>query len=111
MKNLDLLVLAIKHIKQKKIRSLLTIFGIVIGIAAIVGILSLGQGMQEAITTELNYLGNDVIYILPGSERATRSGLQQLSLLRIPASTNLNENDLKVIKNLIGVKAAQGILV
>ncbi|MEM3412116.1 MAG: ABC transporter permease [archaeon] len=111
MKNLDLLVLAIKHIKQKKIRSLLTILGIVIGIAAIVGILSLGQGMQKAITTELNYLGNDVIYVLPGSERAARSGIQQLSFFRIPTSTtNLNENDLKVVKNLVGVKAAQGVI-
>ena len=58
---------AIGNIRSKGIRSWLTMAGIFIGIAAIVSLISLGEGMQAAIYEQFELLGFDVVYVRPGS--------------------------------------------
>jgi hypothetical protein len=53
MKILDIFRLALSHVKKSKMRSWLTIIGIVIGVAAVVAIISIGQGMQESVQASL----------------------------------------------------------
>ncbi|MFB6075934.1 MAG: ABC transporter permease, partial [Candidatus Aenigmatarchaeota archaeon] len=63
---LDAFVFAIKSIKHRKTRSWLTIIGIFIGVAAVVALISLSQGMSEAINEEFDKIGKDKIIIMPG---------------------------------------------
>jgi putative ABC transport system permease protein len=63
--------LALNILMHSKVRSSLTIIGIVIGVAAVVAIMSIGEGMQQALESNLGGLGADIITISPGASRAT----------------------------------------
>jgi len=63
--------LALNILMHSKVRSSLTIIGIVIGVAAVVAIMSIGEGMQQTLESNLGGLGADIITISPGSSRAT----------------------------------------
>lgn len=59
-----------------KLRSTLTILGIVIGVAAVIAMLSIGKGAQQSITNQIESIGTNLVYVSPGSvrlERRTRS--------------------------------------
>ena len=60
----DNVKLAIKNLRNRFSRSLLTLLGISIGIMAIISLLALGEGMQQAITGELSSLSDVVIVSL-----------------------------------------------
>ena len=61
----DHVKLAIKNLQHRMSRSLLTLLGIAIGIMAIISLMALGEGMQQAITGELSSL-SDVIIVSTG---------------------------------------------
>jgi putative ABC transport system permease protein len=68
--------IALNIIMHSKLRSWLTIIGIVIGIAAILSIVSLGQGAQRTIEQNLNSLNANIITISPGFSRASGAGAE-----------------------------------
>ena len=67
MKFLDIIFLAYKDISGRKLRSWLTILGIVIGIASVVGLVGASQSMVEQIENELGKLDADKIMVVSGS--------------------------------------------
>ncbi|MFA6088950.1 MAG: ABC transporter permease [Candidatus Woesearchaeota archaeon] len=71
MKITKSLQLAFNILVHSKLRSWLTIIGIVIGVAAVVAIVSVGDGMQQSITSRLSGLGADIITVSPGGGRAS----------------------------------------
>ena len=60
---LDYLKLVVSGMKQRKLRSWLTMIGIFIGIAAVVSLIGLGEGLRVAITSQFGFLGSDVLSI------------------------------------------------
>ncbi len=60
---------AFNMVLHSKLRSWLTITGIVIGVAAVIAIVSIGDGMQQTLNAQLNTLGGDIVTISPGAER------------------------------------------
>ncbi len=72
MKLEDLFDIALTNIRHQKLRSWLTILGIVVGVAAIISLISISLGMEKDITERTNSLGANLITISPGSERAMR---------------------------------------
>lgn len=54
---------------HSKLRSWLTILGIVIGVAAVIAIISLGEGMQQEMNSRLSGLGGDIVTVSPGFSR------------------------------------------
>ena len=54
---------------HSKLRSWLTILGIVIGVASVVAIMSLGNGFQQTINSQLGNLGGDILTITAGFSR------------------------------------------
>ena len=65
----DYLNLAVRSILHRKKRSWLTIIGILIGITAVVALISLGQSMQLAVNKQFEEFGYNVITIMPGTLR------------------------------------------
>lgn len=63
--------LAYNILSHSKLRSWLSIVGIVIGVASVIAIMSLGQGMQQAMEARLGSLGADVVMVSPGYSRAS----------------------------------------
>ena len=70
MKNTDIFKLSVNSLTQRGLRSWLTILGIIIGVAAVVAILSMGAGMEKSISSQLGGLGADIVTITPGFNRA-----------------------------------------
>jgi putative ABC transport system permease protein len=62
----ELLILSFRAILGNKLRSVLTTLGIVIGVFAIIVLVSIGSGLQSYITTQISSLGSNVIFVMPG---------------------------------------------
>lgn len=94
--------LALRTFKHKPTRSWLTIIGIFIGIAAVVALVSLGQGMQDAINQQFEILGTNKITIYPGASSFGVIG-------SLAGSERMSDHDLSVIRKVKGVEKAVGI--
>src|SRR3990172_960568 len=109
MKTYDTFRLSLSHVKKSKMRSWLTIIGIVIGVAAVVAIISIGQGMQESVQARLGSLGADLIPVNPGYARASRGGGFE-GPRGSAAGVNLTDKDMNVIKQIPGVLYVNGMV-
>src|SRR5437879_1397229 len=67
MNLLDLVLLALRTLGKNKLRSGLTVLGVVIGIAAVTTMVSIGQGAGQLVRNEFQNLGSNVIVVLPSS--------------------------------------------
>jgi len=59
-------LLAQRAIRRNKLRSFLTILGIVIGVAAVIAMVTLGSGATAKVTSDISQLGSNVLHIRPG---------------------------------------------
>ena len=99
----DYFSLSFNNLKRRKTRSWLTMIGIFIGIAAVVALISLGQGLQTAIEKQFEDFGSDRIIIQEkGLQGPPGSGTSQ--------STKLTSEDIEIIKGVRGVESAAGML-
>ncbi|MCH9739287.1 MAG: ABC transporter permease, partial [Epsilonproteobacteria bacterium] len=62
-------LLAIREIRRNVLRSILTILGIVIGVASVIAMVMLGDGTTEQVTSSISKLGTNTLTISPGQER------------------------------------------
>jgi len=99
----DYFIFAFNNLKYRGLRSWLTMLGIFIGIAAVVSLISLGQGLQDAINEQFKILGTDKITITAGSGFSGPPG----STL---TSARLTEEDINIIKKVNGVDAVAELL-
>jgi putative ABC transport system permease protein len=77
MNLIDLMLISLRSLNKNKLRSLLTILGVVIGIAAVMTMVSIGQGVGELVRNQFKNLGANVIVVTPASSRTqgVRSGV------------------------------------
>lgn len=85
----------IKNLISRKIRSLLTILGIIIGVAGVIVIISLGAGAQALVLGQITKLGTNLIGVLPG--KSNEKG-PPAAVFGVQIKTLIN-NDLKAIKD------------
>ncbi|HIH69486.1 ABC transporter permease [Methermicoccus shengliensis] len=113
MKLTDIAQISLNNLSQRGLRSWLTILGIVIGVAAVVAILSIGEGMQQSMTSQLGGLGADIITVSPGFSRAAGMGGPGGGgsvVAQSAQSGNLTDKDIQIIKSVHGVQAVNGII-
>ncbi|MFA6319525.1 MAG: ABC transporter permease [archaeon] len=60
----DIFEMSLKSLTRQQIRSFLTLAGVVIGIAAIVCLLSIGQGLTNSVNEQFEQLGTNIVYML-----------------------------------------------
>ena len=65
----EIIKLAIESLKANKLRTFLSMLGIIIGVGAVIAIVSIGSGAREQITARISNLGSNIINILPGTSR------------------------------------------
>ncbi|MBI4053198.1 MAG: ABC transporter permease [Candidatus Diapherotrites archaeon] len=70
----DSFKLSVNSILHRRLRSWLTLLGIIIGVGAVVAIISIGEGAQASITSQLSSFGAGIITISPGEGGAQRFG-------------------------------------
>jgi putative ABC transport system permease protein len=74
MKLYRLLIEALDSLYGNKLRSILTVLGIVIGVAAVIAMLSIGRGAEASITSRIEGMGTNLVYVSPGS--TSQGGVQ-----------------------------------
>jgi putative ABC transport system permease protein len=80
MNAIQIMLEALDSLMANKIRSGLTILGIVIGVAAVIAIMALGRGAQAEITRQLNGIGSNRIYVMSGSRERDLRNVAPLTL-------------------------------
>ena len=75
MNYLNLFKVAIKAIASNKFRSFLSMLGIIIGVAAVIIMMAIGQGSKESVRQNISQMGTNVIMIRPGADM--RGGVRQ----------------------------------
>jgi putative ABC transport system permease protein len=63
----DSLAIAWRSLRSNKLRSFLTMLGIIIGVAAVVALMGVGQGAQDSITSSITSQGTNLLTIFPGA--------------------------------------------
>ena len=76
---------ALSSIGANKLRAGLTLLGIVIGVAAVISLMAIGRGAQQAITSRIESLGTNLLFVRPGavSEGGVFGGLGSASTLTL----------------------------
>jgi putative ABC transport system permease protein len=80
----DLLMISLRTLGKNKLRSGLTVLGVVIGIAAVTTMVSIGQGAGQLVQNEFQNLGSNVIIVLPSSGQS--GGVRQGTVATLTAA-------------------------
>ena len=83
-----------------KMRSILTMLGIIIGVAAVIALVSIGNGVKQDIQNSISSLGSNLLMVMPGAPRTPGVRPSQGSM------KSLKVSDYEAISKLDGVKAA-----
>ena len=84
--------ISLRALRVNKMRSALTMLGIIIGVAAVITMLAVGRGASNKISEQIASVGSNLIIVLPGS--TTASGIR----LGSGATQNLTRSDAEAIK-------------
>ena len=99
MKLYRLFIEALESLSANKLRSMLTVLGIVIGVAAVIAMLSIGRGAQASITSSIESIGTNLVYVSPGS--TSQSGVRSAT----GSAATLTLDDAAVLAGLQEVEA------
>jgi macrolide transport system ATP-binding/permease protein len=93
---------ALYAISSHKLRSLLSMLGILIGVGAVIAMLALGQGAKESISKQLASLGSNLLVVMPGAPRSGAVFLQSGTV------TRFTQQDVEALAKLPMVKHTSG---
>jgi len=99
MNPLQITIEAFRSMLANRLRTLLTMLGIIIGIASVVLLLAVGDSMKRFISKQLEQLGTNMLFISPGGDRAQQ---QRLRNGAAPALTMLDAAALNRLSSLAG---------
>src|SRR4029079_14844412 len=94
MKLFNLIRIAFKALQRNKLRAFLTMLGIIIGVAAVIAMVAIGQGSKKSIQDQLSTIGSNMVTIRPNSNQTVGGGA------RLDASTlqSLTVDDVEAIQ-------------
>lgn len=87
----EFFILAFKSLHTNKIRALLTMLGIIIGVASVILLVSIGTGLQNLVTSQFASLGSNTIYVMPG----------KVDLRTGPPTMNMSKFEIDDINDLL----------
>lgn len=62
----DILRIALNALKVNKLRSILTMLGVIIGVSSVILLVSIGSGLERYVTEQFEELGTDLLFVMPG---------------------------------------------
>jgi putative ABC transport system permease protein len=98
-----LFIESLESLNANKLRSMLTVLGIVIGVAAVIAMLSIGRGAQASITSRIESMGTNLVYVTPGS--TSESGIRSAA----GSAATLTLDDADALAKLPNVEAVASV--
>ncbi|MDD5072659.1 MAG: ABC transporter permease [Candidatus Omnitrophica bacterium] len=104
---LDYIRQAASAMWSHKMRTFLSVLGILIGVAAVIAMLALGQGAQETISKQLSSLGSNLLVVMPGSARVHGVSMGSGTVTRftfqdVAAISKMSEEISRIYPNVQG---------
>ncbi|VVB56917.1 MacB-like periplasmic core domain protein [uncultured archaeon] len=106
----DLLDYSLTSLRHRSLRSWLTVLGIVIGIAAIVSLIAIAQGLELTVKEQISAFGPRLVAVVPGDINKQVASFQG-GPNRPPSAGKLFENDAKRLDRIPGVERLSQVLV
>jgi putative ABC transport system permease protein len=91
---------AVTSLRQNSLRTFLTLLGIIIGVASVIILMSIGNATTSSVTSQIQGLGSNLLVISPGS--STEGGVNQ----GLGSSNSLTMDDVDVINKLSSISAS-----
>ena len=91
----NLFKIALRAIAANKLRSFLTMLGIIIGVASVIAMIAIGQGSKQSIQKNISEMGSNMIMIRPGQDRGpggARQDASEMQTLKLKDYELLKEN-------------------
>lgn len=112
MKLWSIIKVAFRALGRNKLRSILTMLGIIIGVGAVIAMVSIGQGAQSQVQDQIAAAGTNLIFVWPGSTQqgGVRAGAGSLSTLTV-ADTEAIAGECPAIKYVSPTVNAGGQLI
>ena len=98
---LDVLLMSVDGLRERKFRFSLNLLGILIGVSAITGLISITQGLNTSITGQLEIFGSQNVVVIPG----------QFQQGQAPVIGTLNKRDLDIVRDTLGVVRATPMII
>ena len=84
---------ALRALRANKLRSILTMLGIVIGVSAVISLLSIGQGVENFINNQFSALGTNLLFVMPKLGNSQQSQM----LAQMTNQTTLTQSDARAL--------------
>ncbi|PSL48897.1 putative ABC transport system permease protein [Chitinophaga niastensis] len=109
MSAINLIRIALRALQRNKLRAFLTMLGIIIGVAAVIAMVAIGEGSKQSIQSQLSSMGSNMITILPSSNvtggvRIEGASFQSLTITDVKAI----ENNAEYVSAVSPVSSTKG---
>lgn len=94
------ILIAFEGLKANKLRAILTMLGIIIGVGAVIAMVSLGLGVQQKVQNSIASLGSNLLIVMPGASSTPGT-------VRSAAGSNItltNQDAKAIVKQVTGIK-------
>lgn len=104
--------MALNSLRSSKLRTFLTLLGIIIGVTSVVTFISFGEGLKRQVTDEVRSFGKDFLAVNPGESisRDEQGKITSFDPLATFTSPPLTQKDLEGIKKLDNIEVASGFM-
>lgn len=100
--------MALSSLRRSKWRSLMTMFGVIVGIVSVVTTVSLGEGVKHQVAGQIRGFGSDLITLRPGKivNRDRKGHISSVNVLSSLTANTLTEQDIRSVAKTTGVKVS-----
>ncbi|MEU7002841.1 ABC transporter permease [Nonomuraea sp. NPDC046570] len=92
MRGREAFAMALEALRVNRLRSTLTMLGVVIGVLAVVILVSIGTGAKDAVESEISGLGSNIILVVPG----------RIGVGAVPTQSRLDLSDVAYVRRVVG---------
>lgn len=113
MVGIDSLKVALRSLGSNKLRTGLTMLGVIIGVGAVIAMVAIGQGASQRVTQSISSMGTNLLTVMPGNPRLRGGfggGGQQITTL-IPADAEVMERNFQSTVRMVAPAARSGVTV
>jgi putative ABC transport system permease protein len=107
----SILLMALREIRRNTMRSILTSLGIVIGVGAVIALVSVGQGATAKVTADVSKLGNNMLTLMPGAMRRGPPGGGGSAPPFKMADVNAVRRDITTVENVAPSSGSSALIV
>ena len=105
-----LVKIAIRAIRANKSRAILTSLGVIIGVASVILLVSVGSGLKDYITDQMSDMGSDLVMVMPGEidlDDVGAGSSQMSSGISAMATSKLELDDLQAVEDVPYIESGQ----